>query len=480
MLPEQEETPEPEAHEDETSGETDTFSVDDIIRDLTCTEEEAEEDYLEALRAAEAAATDGRKPATVKKLTAENRAESVMHYKEDGLTVSEADLPRLYEAMLDYAARGKRADCSASAFRAVAATAGTHSTRMISPRAGKSPLMSDDARIEDVMAFCNAGSAKVAKILFRRITVKGQDGSGSIIEDLMSLRRGGNGGPHLTAAMVALGEERIEAVKDGLLTERTIKDLTYGDANASWTLPIIFLPGDDGEDIQVTPISPAMAYNRMRAGRARSNDAALAAHKAAKKKGRSGEQEDRSREPRPVWRKFSECALSGSPQNITTMIGGGRVRLSADFPDMMTGESASVWRVSRGGKFPNVPADDSEDLILKLDGLIASLDPAGLSPPIVEAIRRLSVWLSRIAYEHAADVADAAAALGFEERPAVPNLTSLLIYGVRDESRKAMIRVAAHDGFKRSMVQFQQRIDALVGVTSKDDGERGEDDADNT
>lgn len=102
--------------------------------------------------------------------------------------------------------------------------------------------------------------------------------------------------------------------------------------------PVIFVPSSNGGDLQITPISRAEVYSRMRDVRRPFIQKAPAKLSADA--------------PRPRRGRWSELALTGKMVNVSGMLNGPRIRFHAVVPQVSADDTARLRAYAMGGGFP--------------------------------------------------------------------------------------------------------------------------------
>ncbi|MCW3784386.1 hypothetical protein [Defluviimonas salinarum] len=304
----------------------------------------------------------------------------------------EGDLEQAFRDMLDEYAK----PVPASKFGEVARAAGTHILKFNDKNV---PLGEHILRFPprnsngagDYLPSPNAADSPIAKIIFRKIAILDQEGSRSLVQHIIAPDNVSDG---VTAAFAAVfGDEALDAVRQGLMAART-------SVNTLWheNFPIVFVPGPDGSDLQLTPIVPAASWAAMRGVM----DAYF----------RELEQGEDFRLVRRGARRTRQ-EVSSKLQNICPSISGPRQRFLAAFPQPLTSEMAEIWRYAHGGARPIMRGGEIEELARSYLGLHRTVtgtpDKAGYSnADIRRGMANLARWMVRSVREFVEEINEAA------------------------------------------------------------------------
>ena len=207
---------------------------------------------------------------------------------------------------------------------------GNYLIKLVSSRAdGDNVVLRIDTRVgnrlPDILPSTNSADIGFCKVIYRPLEVDGYPPCSVV--DLIR-----NPEDHkkivLDAFAEVFGADVLDTLRAALLTAPPPPEqLGVGE------FPIIFVPGPDGGDLQITPVSPATAFMGMK----RVTDYYF----------------QKAQPGRPVPRgKWTRQAVSAKPQNISGAIGGPRVRFRADMPPQLLQEEADLFRFTQGGTFP--------------------------------------------------------------------------------------------------------------------------------
>ena len=305
--------------------------------------------------------------------------------RDPGIVYEPDDLGRIFTDMLPEVAAAKHFErrIAPKTFAEVARRSGTHSLKMITPRADKDQaiLRFGDSRI---ISSHNAADGLAIRIVFRPIAIAGQPGSRTIFDHLA---RPDNHSPAIAASFAAaFGEEALDALREAVCNPAPpITELPGGE------FPIVFLPNPAGGDLQVTPISPAEAWMHMGAGMGHFFTKSV--------KG----------EPPPRRGRWSRQAVTGKMNNVSIMLGGTRRRFDAGFPDMAPASQSAIWAFARGGPLPSLRDELVSDALGEYVRLTGVADRVtSVPPPVAASLDNLADLLIRLAHGHVIDCAHAA------------------------------------------------------------------------
>lgn len=305
--------------------------------------------------------------------------------RDPGIVYEPDDLGRIFTDMLPEVAASKKfkGTIAPETFAEVARRSGTHSLKMITPRADQDQaiLRVGDSRI---ISSQNPADGLAIKIVFRPIAIAGQPGSKTIFDHLV---RPDNHTPAIAAAFAAaFGEEALDALRAAVCNPPPpITELPDGE------FPIVFLPNPAGGDLQVTPLAPAEAWMHMGAGMGHFFTKSV--------KG----------EPPPRRGRWSRQAVTGKMNNVSIMLGGTRRRFDAGFPDMAPASQSAIWAFARGGPLPPLRDELVSDVLGEYVRLTAVADQVTSVPLAVAAsLDNLADLLIRLAHGHVIDCAHAA------------------------------------------------------------------------
>ena len=253
---------------------------------------------------------------------------------------------------------------------------GTHLLKLVSPRAdGNHAVLriesADENRKLPLLPSVNAPDIPFAKIIFRPLEILGYPAK-SVVNHVLSP-------DNISAAVLdafasVFGTDVLDAIRSNLLgPQLELLNLSAGE------FPIIFIPSPKGGDLQITPVSPAIAYMEMKDVRG------IYLHKQEK---------DGPRVPRGRWHKQ---AVSAKPQNISGAIGGPRIRFLAAMPAGHSQLESELYRYVRGGRFPRWRHPSVGNYVLRYADLL-DRDPPFNDQNTYEALNALAVSLIRDAY----------------------------------------------------------------------------------
>lgn len=226
----------------------------------------------------------------------------------------------------------------------------------------------------------------------------------------------------ITAAKRVYGHDFIQAF-DALRVPKTI-DVLSGE------VPIVFVPhpsSTEHTDLQITPISPVQSYNLSR--------------EIAKDFYKRPLENDDGTVYEVTRARFAELARTGSPQNISSMIGGKRSIIMAEFPHILDQHDASIFKHARGhGLLPALKHPLLASMAHTLIGLHRAIEAAGRVPKTVQAMKNTAQAMAAISAEHINDVFEASTSANPAYNPTHHNvnldITSLLLRSVRFDAQK--------------------------------------------
>ncbi|WP_376871220.1 hypothetical protein [Albirhodobacter sp. R86504] len=213
----------------------------------------------------------------------------------------------------------------------ITAKSGSHLLKLVSPRVdGDHAVLRLDPpqqnRRSCILPSVNAPDIPFCKVVFRPLEVAGH-GPMSVVDHILNPV---DVSPKVLADFGRVfGEDVLKVLRAGLL-EPAKAPLKLG----AGEFPIVFIPRSGGGDLQITPVSPALAFMGMK----RVADAYF--------------QKTTADNPRPPRGRWTKQAISSKPQNISGAIGGPRLRFFATMPPVMQQAEAELHRYVHGGAFP--------------------------------------------------------------------------------------------------------------------------------
>ena len=258
-------------------------------------------------------------------------AKDVLQFRPPGriLQPTRSDLRAELEDML--AALGDK--FSVQKLQKVCENTGTHFLKMISPGAesGQSVIRapySEENRSPTLAPSGGAADIPLQKFLFRPLEVAGHE-TRSIADHLVAPD---NVSPLVMEALSdVIGKDAVAVVRRPLL-DGPAPITTLPDRN----FPIIFVPGENRSDLQITPISRVETWMTLRDVRS------TFLQKAEKTLGASP----------PRRGRFSELFVTGKMVNVSGMLNGGRVRFDATMSRVSGHAEARLRAYAMGGPFP--------------------------------------------------------------------------------------------------------------------------------
>ena len=216
-------------------------------------------------------------------------------------------------------------------FEYVGGCSGTHLLKLVSSRvvSGQHVLRFEldlDPRASHFLPSTDVKQIKAAKIAFRPLEVEGGEPK-SLVDHV--LHPDNRSSAVLEAFSNVYGDDALAALESSLTAAlRPIEELPARE------FPMIFLPHPNGEDVQATPVSPAVAYDAMR----RIRDGYF-----------DRRRDDSSVRLPDAWYRQH---VSGKAQNISSAIGRSRTRFAARMPHVFGTRDAALYRYAHGGPFP--------------------------------------------------------------------------------------------------------------------------------
>jgi len=209
---------------------------------------------------------------------------------------------------------------------------GSHLLKMVSPQVHtdhaclyiERPNSNERPKI---LPSVNASDIPFCKVLYRPLEIKGHT-SLSVIDHIMNPDEISE--DVLAAFAEVFGKDVLEAARVTLQKHRRVTNLAAGE------FPVIFVPRADGDDLQITPVSPAAAFMGVKS-------AIDALYERKKADGVS-----------MPYSPFEKQSISSKPQNISGAIGGPRWRIMAKMPSVMEQTEADIYRYAHGGPFPRL------------------------------------------------------------------------------------------------------------------------------
>ena len=222
---------------------------------------------------------------------------------------------------------------------------GTHLLKIISPRADSNQCClyfrePDSSVRPEIFPSVPAGDIPFSKVLFHPFEISDRPPR-SVVDDIMN--------PDETSDFIldafanVFGKDVLEAVREALLNKvNVITELPSRD------FPIVFAPRENGDDLQLTPISPAFAFRGVQ-------NAINTLY----------ERKKASREQVPGRACIERQLISLHPQNISPMINRTRHRLMARLPVISNPVMEDIRNFAITGVFPRWRDRDIANLVLQ-------------------------------------------------------------------------------------------------------------------
>lgn len=224
-----------------------------------------------------------------------------------------------------------------SLFERSAKLGATHTLKLLNSNVKNSVLKI--ARRDGIMPrLFHAGDATAVpagKIIYRPIAVDGFPQARSIADHI--LREDDSSQLIFESFITVFGQQAFDIVYACISKPASAKEELYHEA-----FPIVYVPGPDGRELQLTPIVSIETHANMR-----SEIFPPAAEEGQKKR----------------FGQVSKSEISSKPQNITGAIAPTHVRMRAEFPEPMTVRQADIFRVKAGGYLPALPQDEVKGLL---------------------------------------------------------------------------------------------------------------------
>lgn len=232
---------------------------------------------------------------------------------------------------------------TADIFTKIGRGSGTHILKTTTPRADVEHSVlrvnrsSSNLRSKYIPSL-NAPLIPFAKIVFRPLEIEGHSAK-SIVEHLLYPDE--ISAKVLDAFAFVFGQDCLDSLANAILSDAP--EITQlPDAGE---FPIIFLPGPDGGDIQVTPVSPIETYMGF------------------KEMSAWWFQKQEKNGPRPPRGRWDRQSVSAQMQNISGAIGGSRQRFFSSIPTVMAESEAGLLRFVKNGSFPRFRSKEVVDLM---------------------------------------------------------------------------------------------------------------------
>lgn len=244
------------------------------------------------------------------------------------------DASDLEQIFLDMASEMKSAIVPAN-FRIAATSIGTHAPKLNSARNPTRAIMALSAHpgngYPQLAASGNGALAQYMKVLLRPIAIFGQEGEPSLFQRAFS---GAANDPLLQSFAAVFGDEALEELLAGIQDRRQPPRPTAHYEN----MPIFFVPGQDGGDLQVTPAGYIAAHANMKTLSIRMRSAG----KIAREK----------KDPDATYGEWRDLSFSNKPQNLIVGAPTTRTRFVSRFPTILSLFETDLWRWTNGGSFP--------------------------------------------------------------------------------------------------------------------------------
>jgi len=240
-----------------------------------------------------------------------------------------------------------RTELTAQTAKRVCEKSGSHLLKMVSARTeGDSAVLYIEPaganKRPRVLPSVNAADIAFCKVLYRPLALEIEGRSArSVVDDIMN--PDDQSDAVLRAFASVFGQDVLDAACEALLDRpKHVTKLSAGE------FPIIFVPHASGEDLQLTPVSPATAFMGVKA----------AINKLYERKKAAGL-------PLPRRGAFETQSISSKPQNISGAIGGPRKRVMAHLPQVMEQADAEMHRYVHGGSFPRWRDDTVAEWVIR-------------------------------------------------------------------------------------------------------------------
>ena len=220
---------------------------------------------------------------------------------------------------------------------------GTHFLKLVSPRdvsTGQACLYFPNHRSNErpkLLPSVNAALNRYCQVLFRPLEIEGHPAR-SVVDNILNTYETSDF--ILQAFAEVFGQDVLETIREALLEHTDAEKKDHVTELASHEFPIVFVPRNEGGDLQITPISPVAAFGEMK-------DAVNALYDRKKAN-------DLSLPPN----LYVDQEISNKMQNISGAIGGSRRRITAVMPDVMERNDADFHRYANGGSFPRLRDPD--------------------------------------------------------------------------------------------------------------------------
>lgn len=203
---------------------------------------------------------------------------------------------------------------------------GTHLLKMASSDAtGQSALKFETENRRRLYPSINSSDIPLAKVISRPLEIL-EDGSCLTLVDHLQFKNNMSS-KVIEAYENVFGKELIRTLERELNSPS--KPVTKLQSDK---LPIVFVPTEDGEDIQITPIAPADSYNSIRRIQ---ESFKIEVNKFPKQTG-----------------KWLSLSISDKPRNICGMLIGYRYRFRAEMPETMSRNIAEIYKYVKSSHFP--------------------------------------------------------------------------------------------------------------------------------
>jgi len=315
-------------------------------------------------------------------------------------------------------------------FAAVARNSGTHNMKALAPRAKDYVIRATaagNAHQRRWLPFGNGHLAKYAKIIFMPIAIDGAGPARSLVDHVLEPDEWSD---LVFASFInAFSLESLLAIQDGLSERRKfVSDIRDPG------IPVTFIPGPDGADLQVTPVSPMAMFNEF------------------------------AEELKTADRRIPVCyqMVSTKPLNISVAFGGMRKKFHAKFPERLSPRYAAAWKIVKGGHFPPLDDEQVRQLIVTFAEMYARERLAASGEAFVNArmrigLDRLGHWIIDLLHDHLEEIRETVLEVDPQCEPRCQDPVALLCNGYwADKDQRDRVRQALRSARFTSLLERRE------------------------
>lgn len=268
-------------------------------------------------------------------MTKDTQKTAPLSFHDPGTAYSKEDLPSVFKDLVEIN-NLDLAKFTPALFERSAKLGATHTLKLLNSAAQDAVLKLTPVTGATPRLFHTGDAASVpaGKILYRPIAIIGAVKARSLADHILNQDEFSE--TIFAAFADVFGAEAFEVVTTIISRPANFVESLHS------ALPVVYVPGPDGRELQLTPVISIETHAGMRAE-------FYPAQAEAGQPQRYG--------------RVSRSEISSKPQNITGAIAPTHVRMLAEFPAAMSFREADIYRAAHGGRLPALPATEVKELI---------------------------------------------------------------------------------------------------------------------